>query len=286
MWLTVLLHIATGLPWDWRTGPSDSSERGHALDMLSGLPAGSLLTADAGLVGYDFVRTVLAAGHQLLVRVGSNVRLLKKLGSAEESYGTVYLWPDREAKRRQPPLVLRLVMVPGLRDPVYLLTSILDTSKLSDKQVGEVYQRRWGIELFYRHLKQTFQRRKLRSTCAENAALELEWSLAGLWAMGLFAASTATKAQIPLHRLSIAGILRAFRRLMRDYLHPATPDQSLCRQLRPARIDDYPRKSKSSRDYPRQKPHDHPGPPHIQKATRIQIQQAQELKSALTIKKG
>ena len=125
-----------------------------------------------------------------------------------------------------------------------------------------------------------------RSTCAANAALELDWSLAGLWAMGLYAASTATKAQIPLHRLSVAGILRAFRRLMRDYLHPATPDQSLCRQLRQARIDDYTRKSKSSRDYPRQKAHERPGPPHIQKATRMQIRQAQELKSALMIKKG
>ena len=286
MWLTVMLHIATGLPWDWRSGPRDSSERGHALEMLSGLPAGALLTADAGFVGYDFARTVLAAGHQLLVRVGSNVRLLKKLGYAEESYGTVYLWPDREAKRHQPPLVLRLVIVQGPRYPVYLLTSILDTNKLSDQQVGEVYQRRWGIELFYRHFKQTFQRRKLRSTCAANAALELDWSLAGLWAMGLYAASTATKAQIPLHRLSVAGILRAFRRLMRDYLHPATPDQSLCRQLRQARIDDYTRKSKSSRDYPRQKAHERPGPPHIQNATRMQIRPAQELKSALMIKKG
>lgn len=286
MWLTVMLHIATGLPWDWRFGPSDSSERGHALDMLSGLPAGSLLTADAGFVGYEFVRTVLAAGHQLLVRVGSNVRLLKKLGYSEESSGTVYLWPDRTAKRRQPPLVLRLVIVRGARHPVYLLTSVTDVKKLSDKQLGEVYRRRWDIELFYRHLKQTFQRRKLRSTCAANAALELEWSLAGLWAMGLFAASTATKAKVPLRRLSIAGILRAFRRLMRDYLHAATPDQSLCRQLRQARIDDYTRKSKSSRDYPRKKPHDRPGPPHIKKATRQQIQQAQGLKSPMIAKKG
>ena len=29
MWVTVLSHIGTGLPWDWRLGPSDSSERQH-----------------------------------------------------------------------------------------------------------------------------------------------------------------------------------------------------------------------------------------------------------------
>jgi len=50
----------------------------------------------------------LDAGHQLLVRVGSNVKLLKKLGYARERNGLVYLWPDRAAKKRLPPLVLRL----------------------------------------------------------------------------------------------------------------------------------------------------------------------------------
>lgn len=29
MWLTLLWHVGTGLPWTWKTGPSDSSERGH-----------------------------------------------------------------------------------------------------------------------------------------------------------------------------------------------------------------------------------------------------------------
>ena len=31
MWLTTMFHVGTGLPWDWRTGPSDSSERDHLL---------------------------------------------------------------------------------------------------------------------------------------------------------------------------------------------------------------------------------------------------------------
>ncbi|MBN2216228.1 MAG: hypothetical protein JW719_02505 [Pirellulales bacterium] len=39
------------------------------------------MTADAGFVGYDLWKTVLDAGRHLLVRVGSNVKLLKKLPS-------------------------------------------------------------------------------------------------------------------------------------------------------------------------------------------------------------
>ena len=100
MWLTTMWHVGTGLPWEWRTGPSDSSERGHLLEMLTGLPAGALLAADAGFVGYEYTRAILDSGRQLLLRVGSNVRLLRQLGYARESAGTVYLWPDTAARKR------------------------------------------------------------------------------------------------------------------------------------------------------------------------------------------
>jgi hypothetical protein len=80
--LTVLWHVGSGLPWDYRTGPSDSSERRHLLEMLPSLPGKSLLTADAGFVGYEFCQEVLKAGHDLLLRVGGNIRLLRKLGYA------------------------------------------------------------------------------------------------------------------------------------------------------------------------------------------------------------
>ncbi len=45
------------------------------------------------------------------MRVGSNVKLLKKLGYARERDGLVYLWPDRAAQKHLPPLVLRLTVV-------------------------------------------------------------------------------------------------------------------------------------------------------------------------------
>lgn len=148
LWLTVFWHVGTQLPWDWRTGPSDSSERDHLLQMLSGLPAGALITADAGFVGYDFWKAILDSGRQFLIRVGSNVRLLKGLGYAKEKNGLVYLWPDEAASKGQPPLVVRLVVVHNGKHPVYLVTSVLDEKALSDKQVVEIYRMRWGIEVY------------------------------------------------------------------------------------------------------------------------------------------
>jgi hypothetical protein len=148
IWITLLWHVGSGLPFDWRTGPSDSSERAYLQEMLRTLPPGSLLTADAGFVGYALWKMLLDAGHQLLVRVGGNVKLLKKLGCARERNGLVYLWPDRAAKKHLPPLVLRLVVVTTGKQPIYLVTSVMNTQLLSDAQAAETYRRRCGIEVY------------------------------------------------------------------------------------------------------------------------------------------
>ena len=276
LWLTTMWHVGSGLPWDWRLGPADSSERAHLLEMLPALPDAALIAADAGFVGYKYAHAVLASGRELLLRVGANVKLLKKLGYACESEQTVYLWPDQQARHNQPPLVLRLVVAHG-KHPVYLLTSV-SRSQLSDAQVIELYGRRWGIELFYRHLKQTFQRRKLRSTSADNARIELEWSLVGLWAMALYAQVTRHQQVLPPQQLSVAQALRAFRRLLRDYLHPTERGQRLRDRLQQANIDTYQRKSKQSRDYPRKKQETPPGAPQIRPASASHRSQARALR--------
>jgi hypothetical protein len=284
LWLTTMWHAGTGLPWDWRTGPVDSSERAHMRQMLSSLPAGALLAADAGFVGYEGLQCLLAGGQALLLRVGSNVRLLKKLGWARERAGTVYLWPDGAAHQGQPPLVLRLVVAHNGRHPVYLVTSVLSHRQLSDRQVVELYARRWGIELFYRHLKQTFRRRKLLSTSAANARVEIQWSLVGLWAMALYALVEATKHKVPPEQLSFAKLLLAFRRALRDYLHPTEQGERLCERLRQAIIDPYVRKNKASRNYPRKKQERVAGPPLILRASRTQIKRASDIAAITRIR--
>ena len=278
MWLTTLWHAGTGLPWDWRTGPADSVEREHLLQMIDALPRQALVTADAGFVGYDYWKTLVDGGRQFVIRVGSNVRLLKKLGYAKERGGIVYLWPERAASKRLPPLVLRLVLVQTGRHPVYLVTSVLDPKQLSDAQVVDLYRRRWGIEVFYRHFKQTFERRKLRSKLADNAQCEADWSLAGLWAMCLHAQSELKTLQIPASRISIAGVLRAYRKAMREYKSRPDEHEDLRSLLATAIIDDYERSNKTSRDYPRKKQEQAAGPPEIIAATTQQRHHARQIK--------
>jgi hypothetical protein len=274
--VTSVWHVGTGLPWSWRIGAAYVGERAHVREMLPELPAGAVLAGDAGLVGYDLIATALAGGFQMLVRVGSNVRLLTRLGYAHEHDGIVYLWPHKVRQRGLPPLVLRLVVSHNGRHPVYLLTTLLDAASCSDGTVIDMYQRRWGIEVYHRSLKQTFQRRKLRSHSAGPARVELEWSLIGLWAMSLYALVQMDRAGLPPGRLSCAKLLAAFRRMLRDYRHPVERGVTLCELLREAVIDEYPRANKASRNYPRKKRETPPGAPTIIPASAEEIQAAQK----------
>jgi len=242
-----------------------------------------VITADGGFAGYESGKATLDGGGQLRIRVGATVRLLKGLGYVGEPAGLVSLWPADQAARRQPPLVLRLVVARGGRHPVYLVTSVLDEQRLSDQQVIAIYALRWGVELFYRHFEQTFERRKLRSHTADHAELEATWSLLGLWAMGLHAQVELAREGIPARRIGVAGLLRAYRRCLHEYKSPPDPGESLGELLRQAVIDGYHRANKSSRDYPRKKRRPTIGAPEVRRATKHQINAAGRLRDRCTL---
>jgi len=276
IWITVLWHVASGLPWAWQTGPSDSSERDHLRSMLATMPAGALLAADAGFVGYDLWSAILQQQLHLLVRVGSHVRLLKNLGYAKHDRDCVYLWPDQAASKNLPPLVLRLIVLNTGRHPTYLVTN-LTARQLPDGEAQAIYRRRWGIEVFYRHCKQTFARAKLRSKNPDNALVELQWSLMSMWAMGLYSHVHLLKQGVTPQKISFVGVLDAFRQAMREHgLRPAT-GEPLRDLIAVAVLDDYERKNKSSRDFPQQKQHQPPGSPVFLTATKSQKCKAKQL---------
>ncbi len=278
LWLTLLWHVGSGLPWAWRTGPSGASERDPLLALVPELPPQALIVADAGFVGYALWQALLTAGHHFVIRVGANVRLVRQLGWAREHAQVVYLWPDAAARKRQPPLVLRLVSVHDGKQPVYLVTD-LAKSRLSDRQVATIYAARWGVEVFFRTFKQTFGCRKLRSRSAQNAQLELDWALIGLWGVCLLGSRELHASGYAPTRLSPAAAISAFQRTLREYrVRPDTPAETLWAQLRRARLDDYQRRSaKTSRAYPRKKQRTPIGIPRLTRATPHQIALAHTL---------
>lgn len=280
MLLGMLFHVRTGLIWAWRRADARTAERTLLRDMLGDLPTNALLLADAGLTGYGLWSEIMAAGHYFLIRVGANVRLLKKLGYAvEERHGTVYLWPDRAQRRLGlPPLVLRLITLQNGRNRKMCLLTNVPAEELSDAEAQSLYRLRWGVELLFRAMKQTLTRRKMLSDSPRHAEVELDWSVMGQWMLSLLlfehrreksgaqAGATASVQQ------GFAAALRIVRDAMAGRVDRRS---SFWRRLATIRRDRYQRRRpKKARAWPHKKNQTPCGLPEVRMATREEIRMA------------
>jgi len=280
MSLTGILHLPTGLPWDFRVGPGTDSERVHLRAMLDDLPDGSLLVADAGFVGYDLCRTLYQNKQHFLLRVGGNLHLINSLGYDFEVDGdNVFLWPAKQQNQNHPPLRLRLIVLHDEpKQPVYLVTSVLDCSKLSDGQADQIYQARWGIEVQFRTIKQTIGHHRMRSRTPDTCYLEMSWAFLGVWALQLMTASKIAAAGGAPDNLSAAQARNTVRRVLRHQPPCPRTRQGLSRVLARCLIDSYVRRGdKASRGYPRKKRQKPPNPPIIKSPTSLQLRKAKQL---------
>lgn len=279
LFVTTLLHMGTGLPWDFRIGPGTASERRHLEDMLPDLPLRSLVVADAGFTGYELYRRLLAAEQSFLLRVGANVHLLRKLGYIErEGRDIVYLWPEKN--RQEEPVVLRLIERRDGKKKMFLVTNVLDKTSLSDESAAVFYEMRWGVEVFYRSLKQTLKKRRMLSHSPAAAKCELTWAMFGMWLLGLMSvAGILARGGDPLS-WSAALARNRVRRSMRSALTGRRQDRGLAHDLARTTKDTYARLgSKKARDWPHKKKEKPPGNPNIQVANAEQRRAVQRLKA-------
>jgi hypothetical protein len=261
-WVTVVTHLPTGLLWDWRQGRGDSSERTHLSEMINTLPKDALVVADAGFGGFDFLRGLTQAGVSFLVRcVGNTTLLVEGAHSRVKRQGDrsiVYLWPT--GKRQKCPLQLRLIVRKHRGKAVYLLTNVMEPSRLSGAMAGEFYRARWGIEVTYRDLKATLEHRKLLSKTPKVGAMEVAGNLV---ALGLLMLHGALAMGAHVTKLSVAAVLRVLRRAIERVRYNVSSG-TFRAQLRGALKDSYTRRrSKRARDWPHKKNEPRPGPPQL-----------------------
>lgn len=258
-WITLMWHMGLRLPWMWRLGPSNSSERAHVIEMIESgkYPKNTLFCGDAGFVGFPLWFAIIQSGGSFLVRVGANVSLLRESADYEiRKKGLVLCWP-KDQRSTQLPLRLRLVKVRIGKTKVYLLTNVLDESKLTPKQMVRFYKLRWGIEVEFRGLKQTLDRAKLRCRNEQRVLAELNWSIMAMAVAELFALKEQLAPRprkkdepkpVPSNR-SLANTMRAIRLCIRrpDSISDAGDD--LATLLRKAVTDNYQRKGSKKARY-------------------------------------
>jgi hypothetical protein len=293
-WITMMWHMRLRLPWCWRLGPSNSSERQHVMEMAEteSFPKNTLFCGDAGFVGYPLwsclVARGVARGSHFLVRVGANVSLLTRDAHCtlkKEGKGfLVYCWPKTIMQAGKPALRLRLVRVQLGKTRVWLLTSVLDEQRLTTQAMVRFYKMRWGIEVEFRGLKQTLDRAKLRCRNDQRLLVELNWSILGMAIAELLALKEQLaqkppkpekkrRAADPVKR-SLAQTMRALRNSMRNLCDTPEPGKDLASRLRDAVTDSYVRKAPKRARYRPPNPDKKPlGDPKLRRLTNKEKQQ-------------
>lgn len=273
---TLLQHVGTGLPWDFRLGKGTDSERRHLLDMLKGLPEKTLLVADAGFVSYDLGVLLTEAKCRFVMRIGANKTLIENLHEEETRENIVSLWPEKE--QHNPPLKLRRICFrsqSGL--PVVLVTNILDEDVLSDLEAQELYRSRWGIEVYFRHLKQTFDFKTLLSRTPQTAWNEHTWRVLSFWTLQTIMVRHQIAGGQNARRFSPARARREIRDVL-QLMQQGRSGPSLAKRSVSSQIDTYRRKGpKTTRAWARKKNDQPPKPPKTRTATEKEIQKAKQL---------
>lgn len=273
--VTLFWHLGTGLPLRWKIDGAGGSERKSVVELLDELPHNARLIGDAEYVGYPLWSTIINSKRSFLFRVGSNITLIKRLGGKfREQDGYVHFWPQQAQKSGLPPLTLRLIVLHNGRHPIYLVTNELD---MTEKLASELYTGRWGIEVFFRSVKQSWQRSKLVCGSSQNVLVELNWTLLGVWSAMFLAKQSLSAAGENPKRMSAVKVMRACAIVIQGIVQDGRRSPCLVVLLAGAIIADESSRtssSKKSRDYPRKKKRKPCGPPNITTATREQKQAA------------
>jgi len=280
-WITLLWHMSLRLPWMWKLGPSNASERAHVMEMLDegDFPKNTLFCGDAGFVGYPLWAQIAGRGLSFLVRIGANVTLLTERTDCfiSRQGSLVLCWPLTAQKGSLPALRLRLVKVQIGRQWMWMLTNVLEPSRLTSDQIVKFYKMRWGIEIEFRGLKQTLDRAKLRCRNGQRLLVELHWSLLAMAVAELFAlkeqlaATSKSNAKTPPanpKKRSLANTVRAIRYCLLHLNGLSEASADLRSRLRRAVTDNYVRTSSKRARYCPSNPDKKPlGGPKIRKLT-------------------
>jgi hypothetical protein len=268
LYITSLVLLPAGVLWSWCVGPGTASEHDQLRQLLLTLPRCALLVADACYLGYDLFTEILQAKAAFLVRVSSRAYLYTEQHQPLSRYreGLVYYWPGHAQKQGRAPLPLRLMRVVGKKGhDVWLLTSVLESTRLSHRQAAEIYRWRWRIEGVYRTYKRTLPKLKLWSRTEALVYREAEVSLL---ALQLLLLQSVGQRRLGKRVVLVMGSPRQALLRLRGEITTTIgaelgPRQQRAYQARLQQVRTGSRRKKVRRKWPRRKDHKPPKPPKI-----------------------
>jgi len=223
--VVALFSLATGLLTAWATGRWRQHELAVWQTLWDHLRPGEVLLGDRGFGVWAVLAQCVARGAQGVFRTKRkiNFRQGQRLGPEDR----LVSWPKpqqcpryltREQWAALPPvLTLRVVRCrlqrKGFRNrQVILVTTLRDPQAYPLAALGELYYRRWEVELGLRNLKTTLQMEHLSCKTPANVERELRLHFLVHNLVRRLMLEAARQQRAPWGRISFAGALGAARR--------------------------------------------------------------------------
>jgi len=225
--IVALLNLATGMLVSWATGNWFDHEVPLLQSLWDYLSAGDVLLADRGFCNWALLAQCQLRKVDAVFRLKGSRRGDFRRGrrlSRDERLVQWHkplepAWTVSAALWAQLPEVLTLRLVrcrlslPGFRTrQIILVTTLLDSQAFAPAQLGQLYYRRWFMELSLRHLKITLQMDQLSCKTPANLDREIRMHFLVHNLVRRLMLQAAKRHQVPLPRLSFAGSLAAARR--------------------------------------------------------------------------
>ena len=225
MRLVALFSLATGLLTAWATGHWRQSELGLWQSLWEHINPGEVLLADRGFGIWSVLAQCLERGihgvfrsrRKIDFRQGKQISRCERLVTwPKPKICPNYLTPDQWAAL-PPVLTLRIVRChlnrKGFRTRVVVLvTTLMDCARYPVAELGELYYRRWSVQLSLRNLKTTLQMEQLSCKNPGNVERELRMHLLVHNLVRRLMLEASRRHRIPLDRISFAGALAVARR--------------------------------------------------------------------------
>jgi hypothetical protein len=223
--VVALFSLATGLLTAWATGRWRQHELGVWQTLWDQVRPGQVLLGDRGFGVWAVLAQCVARGVHGVFRAKRKIDLRKgqPLGRQERlvpwakpQLCPTYLTPEEWAAL-PPVLTLRVARCrlqrKGFRNrQVLLVTTLLDPLAYPLAALGELYYRRWEVELNLRNLKTTLQMEHLSCKTPGNVERELRMHFLIHNLVRRLMLEAARRHRVPLGRVSFAGALSAARR--------------------------------------------------------------------------
>ena len=245
--LAACFCLASGALLQWVEGTLKEHDFRLLQKLRFAFNKGDVVLADRGFSSFPSLATLLACGVDAVMRVhhfrkldwraGQRLGRRDRLVTWKKNQFQGKLWTAAQWAQLPGELTVRLVeivvTVPGFRtQKLVLVTTLLDAQTYSAEALGQLYFRRWAVELCFRDIKTTLGLDVLRCQTPAMVRKEIVMHAIAYNLIRALMQDIAHRYQVSVQRLSFKGTVDALRQWREVFENAKSQARTTCKLRR------------------------------------------------------